>query len=81
MFDGVRPNPDIELVGEGSAAYREAGCDGLVGLGGGSSIDAAKAIGVEIEHGGSILEYEYGGDADHEAPAAARRDPDHRGDR
>ena len=61
LFDGVRPNPDIELVGEGSATYREAGCDGLVALGGGSSIDAAKAIGVEIEHGGSILEYEYGG--------------------
>ena len=61
LFDGVRPNPDIELVGEGSAAYREAGCDGLVAFGGGSSIDAAKAIGVEIEHGGSILEYEYGG--------------------
>ena len=61
LFDGVRPNPDIELVGEGSAAYREAGCDGLVALGGGSSIDAAKAIGVEIVHGGSILEYEYGG--------------------
>ena len=61
LFDGVRPNPDIELVGEGSAAYREAGCDGLVALGGGSSIDAAKAIGVEVVHGGSILEYEYGG--------------------
>ncbi len=61
LFDGVRPNPDIELVGEGSATYREAGCDGLVALGGGSSIDAAKAIGVEIEHGGSIREYEYGG--------------------
>ena len=61
LFDGVRPNPDLELVGEGSAAYREAGCDGLVALGGGSSIDAAKAIGVEIVHGGSILEYEYGG--------------------
>ena len=61
LFDGVRPNPDIELVGEGSAAYRESGCDGLVALGGGSSIDAAKAIGVEVVHGGSILEYEYGG--------------------
>ena len=61
LFDGVRPNPDLELVGEGSAAYREAGCDGLVALGGGSSIDAAKAIGVEVVHGGSILEYEYGG--------------------
>ena len=61
LFDGVRPNPDIELVGEGSAVYREEGCDGLVALGGGSSIDAAKAIGVEIVHGGSILDYEYGG--------------------
>ena len=37
------------------------GCDGLVALGGGSSIDAAKGIGVEIVHGGSILDYEYGG--------------------
>jgi choline dehydrogenase len=60
LFDGVRPNPDIELVGEGSAAYREQGCDGLVAIGGGSSIDAAKAIGVEVVHGGSILDYEYG---------------------
>lgn len=60
LFDGVRPNPDIELVGEGSAAYREQGCDGLVALGGGSSIDATKAIGVEVVHGRSILDYEYG---------------------
>ena len=62
LFDGVRPNPDIELVGQGSSAYREQGCDGLVALGGGSSIDAAKAIGVEVVHGGSILDYEYGRD-------------------
>jgi choline dehydrogenase len=61
VFDRVRPNPDIELVGEGSAVYREQGCDGLVAIGGGSPIDTAKAIGVEVEHGGSILEYEYGG--------------------
>ena len=61
LFDGVRPNPDIELVGEGSALYRDQGCDGLVAIGGGSSIDAAKAIGVEVVHGGSILDYEYGG--------------------
>lgn len=61
LFDGVRPNPDIELVGEGSALYRAEGCDGLVAIGGGSSMDAAKAIGVEVVHGGSILDYEYGG--------------------
>jgi choline dehydrogenase len=61
VFDGVRPNPDIELIGEGSAVYREHGCDGLVAIGGGSPMDTAKAIGVEVEHGGSILDYEYGG--------------------
>lgn len=60
LFDGVRPNPDIELVAEGSAVYRDHGCDGLVALGGGSPIDTAKGIGVEVEHGGSILDYEYG---------------------
>jgi choline dehydrogenase len=60
VFDGVRPNPHVELVGAGSAVYREHGCEGLVALGGGSSIDTAKGIGVEVVHGGSILDYEYG---------------------
>ena len=60
VFDGVRPNPDIELVREATAAFREAGCDGLVALGGGSSMDTAKAVGVEATHGGSIADYEYG---------------------
>ena len=61
VFDDVRPNPDVELVDEAAAAYLESGCDGLIGLGGGSSLDTAKAVGVELVHGGSILEYEYGG--------------------
>jgi choline dehydrogenase len=60
LFDGVQPNPDIELVGRASAAYRESGCDGLVALGGGSSMDTAKDVGVEVVHGGSIVDYEYG---------------------
>ncbi|MDP9476894.1 MAG: iron-containing alcohol dehydrogenase, partial [Actinomycetota bacterium] len=60
FFDGVYPNPDVELVGRASALYREEGCDGFVALGGGSSIDTAKGIGVEVVHGGSIAEYEYG---------------------
>ena len=77
IFDRVRPNPDIELVGEASAVYREEGCDGLVAIGGGSPMDTAKGVGVEIEHGGSILDYEYGQQADHEAHPAADRDPDH----
>jgi choline dehydrogenase len=60
VFDRVRANPDVELVAEASAAYREEGSDGLVALGGGSSMDTAKAVGVEAAHGGSILDYEYG---------------------
>jgi choline dehydrogenase len=60
VFDEVRPNPDVELVDRAAAVYREAGCDGLLGLGGGSSLDTAKAVGVVATHGGSILDYEYG---------------------
>jgi choline dehydrogenase len=60
VFDSVRPNPDIELVAEGARVYRDEGCDGLVGVGGGSSLDTAKAIGVVARHGGSIADYEYG---------------------
>ena len=60
LFDDVYANPDIELVGRASAAYRDEHCDGLVAVGGGSSIDTAKSVGVEVVHGGSIVEYEYG---------------------
>jgi len=62
VFDQVRPNPDIALVNEGAELYAESGCDGLVGLGGGSSMDTAKAIGVVALHGGSIADYEWGHD-------------------
>jgi choline dehydrogenase len=60
VFDEVRPNPDIALVDEGAKVYADSGRDGLVALGGGSSIDTAKSIGVVIQHGGSILDYEWG---------------------
>jgi choline dehydrogenase len=70
LFDGVKPNPDIALVGTASALYREQHCDGLVALGGGSSIDTAKSVGVEIAHGGSIDAYEYG-----HAPITSRIPP------
>ena len=61
VFDGVEPNPSIELVGRAATVYHEGECDGLIALGGGSSMDTAKAVGVEITHGGSIVAYEYGG--------------------
>jgi alcohol dehydrogenase class IV len=46
VWDGVVPNPTDASVHEGRVRYRSAGCDGLVGYGGGSAIDTAKAIGV-----------------------------------
>ena len=45
LFTGVRPNPVIADVSDGLAAYRDAGHDGVVAFGGGSSLDAGKAIG------------------------------------
>src|SRR5437879_8563391 len=60
VFYRLRPCPVVEQVDAGSAAYRAQGCDGLVAIGGGSSIDTAKGIGVVAAHDGSILEYEWG---------------------
>lgn len=62
LFAEVFPNPDIALVDRGAEVYQEERCDGLVALGGGSSMDTAKAIGVVAGQGGSIKDYEY----DHE---------------
>lgn len=59
LFDDVVPNPPIALVDQGTAVYREADCDGLIGLGGGSPMDATKAIGVTAVQGGSIRAYEW----------------------
>jgi choline dehydrogenase len=59
LFDQVIPNPPIALVDQGAELYRQAGCDGLIGLGGGSSLDTAKAIGVVVVQGGSIRQYEW----------------------
>jgi len=59
IFDGVVPNPPVTLVDEGAALYQNEGCDGLIGLGGGSAMDTAKALGVVASNGGSIINYEW----------------------
>jgi choline dehydrogenase len=60
VFDKVRANPGVELVDAGAAEYRAQGCDGLVAIGGGSSMDTAKGIGIVAVHDGSIVDYEWG---------------------
>lgn len=60
IYDGVMANPTVEVVGEGTKTFEENNCDGLIAVGGGSSIDTAKGIGVEVTHSGTILDYEVG---------------------
>ena len=57
-WSGVTPNPKDHEVVAGAQAYLEQGCDVLVAVGGGSAIDAAKAIAVLVSNGGSIFDYE-----------------------
>jgi choline dehydrogenase len=59
IFDRVVPNPGIALVDEGARVYAAEKCDGIIGLGGGSPMDTAKAIGVVACNGGSIRDYEW----------------------
>jgi choline dehydrogenase len=59
VFDRVAPNPPIALVDQGAQVYASEKCDGVIGFGGGSSMDTAKSIGVVACNGGSILDYEW----------------------
>src|SRR3989454_12156693 len=67
VFDKVRANPGVSLVDEGAAEYRSQGCDGLVAIGGGSSLDTAQGLGVGGAPHGSLVAYE-GGPSPHQSP-------------
>ncbi len=58
IFFEVEPDPPIELIERAGALYKEKGCDGILGLGGGSSLDTAKTLGLRVTHGGDLREYE-----------------------
>ena len=61
IYDRITPNPTKDEVMAGTALCREQGCDFVVGLGGGSSIDAAKAIAVMAGNPGDYWDYISGG--------------------
>lgn len=44
VYDGVKPDPTIELIEEGLQVLQTNGCDAILAVGGGSSMDAAKII-------------------------------------
>ena len=48
VYSDIKPNPTIENVQNGVAAFQAAGADCIVAIGGGSSMDTAKAIGIII---------------------------------
>lgn len=59
-FSGVATNPTDDQVMAAVEAYRSAGTDGLIGLGGGSAMDVAKSAAAVLANGGHIREYEDG---------------------
>ncbi len=56
-FDGVIPNPTVESVTAGAVVARGFRADVVIGVGGGSSMDTAKAIAVEATHPGTCWDY------------------------
>jgi 4-hydroxybutyrate dehydrogenase len=58
VFDGVEPNPTGATVERGLAAWREGNCDGIIGIGGGSPIDAAKGVRLLATHPLPLAQYD-----------------------
>ncbi|OGS70126.1 MAG: alcohol dehydrogenase [Firmicutes bacterium RBG_13_65_8] len=58
VWTGVTPNPRDHEIARGAERYVGAGCDAVVGAGGGSAIDAAKAVATVVTNGGTIADYE-----------------------
>lgn len=57
VYDGIPPNPTIAGIEGAQVTYSEQGCDGLIGLGGGSVLDSGKALRVALSHPEPIIEY------------------------
>ncbi len=60
VFDRIESNPLTTTAAEGARFLREHGCDSVLGLGGGSILDAAKAISFIAVNEGDISEYIFG---------------------
>ena len=57
VFAGGSPEPPLHAVNEAIAAARDCGAEVLLGLGGGSNMDIAKAAAVVLTHGGAVKDY------------------------
>ncbi|MDE4543425.1 iron-containing alcohol dehydrogenase [Thermoanaerobacterium sp. R66] len=61
VYDKILPNPIAEHVAEGAKVAKDNGCDFVIGLGGGSTIDSSKAIAVMAKNPGDYWDYVSGG--------------------
>src|SRR5690348_5761753 len=57
VYDGTQSNPTETSVLEATRLYKESQCDGVIGLGGGSSIDLAKGVALAATHDGLLKSY------------------------
>lgn len=60
VYDGVPPNPTVEAVTQATELGRKEKVECVVGVGGGSSMDAAKAVAGMINEDGDFADYFYG---------------------
>ncbi|MDO1476443.1 iron-containing alcohol dehydrogenase [Comamonas thiooxydans] len=58
IFSEVEPNPTTDVLDAAVAFIKQTGCDAVLGLGGGSSIDTAKGVAAMATNPGGILDYE-----------------------
>ncbi|MFH5183910.1 iron-containing alcohol dehydrogenase [Paenibacillus sp. TAB 01] len=57
LYSDIEPDPHIESVDAATALAKAEGCDLVVGVGGGSSLDTAKAVGLMMTNDGNIRDY------------------------
>lgn len=55
-LSGIQPNPRVESVEEGIELYRTNGCDFILAVGGGSTLDACKAIAAGVKYDGPVTD-------------------------
>lgn len=61
VFDGIMANPLKSTIDDGAKAAKDNGCDFIVALGGGSVMDASKAIATMATNDGDLWDYVFGG--------------------
>ncbi|HEY4067117.1 MAG TPA: iron-containing alcohol dehydrogenase [Burkholderiaceae bacterium] len=57
VYDGTPPNPTEAAVRAATAVFIEHGCDGIIAVGGGSSLDCAKGVAIAARHPGPLKTY------------------------